>query len=277
MGYTYWMVAGNRVISAFGWRLTLLAGFLLASGCATGPTVIAPPLRTTIDRRITEYPDGFELKLFMTGLNCPTGICFDESGNKIVAEGGIDGRDPRIICIKADNSIVNIYPVGTRIPIVGPGFRINGPIGGIAAYHGRIYVSHRDGNDMGVITAFDYNGNHHTIVANLPAQGDFGVTDLAIPHRRWSRGFISAWAPRPTAAWWGWTIGKRVGCRRHRQACDVPYQALSLLGFRFDAANPEASLFSPVRWSRSHLSRSVPATSSRFPRRIFRCKNPRLR
>ena len=33
--------------------------------------------------------------------------------------------------------------------------------------------------------------------------------------------------------------------RRHRQACDLSYQALDLLGFRFDALNPEASIFSP--------------------------------
>ena len=36
----------------------------------------------------------------------------------------------------------------------------------------------------------------------------------------------------------GWT-------RDHRQACDLAYQTLNLLGFRFNVVNPEASLFAP--------------------------------
>jgi glucose/arabinose dehydrogenase len=238
-------VAGNRVISAFGWRLTMLAGCLLAGGCAMRPTVVLPSMRATIDRRITEYPDGFELKPFMTGLNCPMGICWDDSGNLIVAEGGIDGRDPRIIYVKPDRSIGNIYPVGTRIPIVEPGFRIDGPIGGIVACRGKVYVSHRDANDMGVITAFDYNGDHRTVVANLPAQGDFGVTDLAIPPLPAEPRLYFGVGAATNSGVVGLDNWEEGWLRWHRQACDLAYQALSLLGFRFDAANPEASIFSP--------------------------------
>jgi hypothetical protein len=223
----------------------MLAGCLLASGCAMRPTVLPPSMRAAIDRRITEYPDGFELKPFMTGLNCPMGLCWDDSGNMIVAEGGFDGRDPRIICVKPDGSISNVYPVGTRIPIVQPGFRIYGPIGGIVACRGKIYVSHRDANDMGVITAFDYNGGHRTVVANLPAQGDFGVTDLAIPAPPADPRLYFGVGAATNSAVVGLDNWEEGWLRWHRKACDVPYQAVSLLGFRFDAVNPEASLFSP--------------------------------
>jgi hypothetical protein len=223
----------------------MLAGCLLASGCAIGPTVIPPSTRATIDRRITEYPDGFELKPFMTGLNCPTGICWDDSGNLIVAEGGFEGSEPRIIYVKPDSSIGYIYPVGTRIPIVEPGFHIYGPIGGIVACQGKIYVSHRDSHDMGVITAFDYNGAHRTVVSNLPAQGDFGVTDLAIPPPPTEPRLYFGVGAATNSGVVGLDNWEEGWLRDYRQACDVPYQPLSLLGFRFDAVNPEASLFSP--------------------------------
>jgi hypothetical protein len=40
----------------------------------------------------------------------------------------------------------------------------------LAAANGKVFVSHRDVNDMGVITAFNYDGTHSTVVAEFPAQ-----------------------------------------------------------------------------------------------------------
>ncbi len=227
-------------LMAFGGAV---AGFLVAGGCATGPRVLPPPLQVTIDRHTTEYPDGFDLKPYVVNLDSPTGFCFDEDGNMIVAEGGIDGREPRILLIRPTGGILYIYPRGTRIPVFKPGFHIYGPVGGIVAYHGRIYVSHRDEHDMGVITAFDYHGNHKTVVAGLPAQGDFSVTDLAISpiDSRLYFGVGSA-TNSGVVGLDNWDEG---WVRRHPLACDRPWQTLNLLGFRFDVPNPQASIFSP--------------------------------
>lgn len=202
-------------------------------------------MRHVIDRRVVEYPNGFELKLFMTNLTCPTAFCIDENGNKIIAEGGIDGRDPHIRIVHSDGSITSVYPIETRIPIVKPGFRIYGPVGGIVAYKGLIYVSHRDANDMGVITAFTYYGDHKTIVADLPAQGDFGVTELAIPPLPVEPRLYFGVGAATNSGVVGLDNWEEGWVRQHREACDLAYQTLALLGFRFDVINPEASLFAP--------------------------------
>ncbi|HEX4054613.1 MAG TPA: hypothetical protein VHX86_10145 [Tepidisphaeraceae bacterium] len=220
-----------------------VAAFLVAGGCATGPHVLPPLLQVTIDRHVTEYPDNCALKPYVVGLDSPTGFCFDESGNMIVAEGGIDGDEPHILLIRPNRTIVNIYPLGTRIPVLKPGFRIYGPVGGIIAYHGWIYVSHRDTHDMGVITAFDYHGNHKTVVAGLPAQGDFSVTDLAISPID-SRLYFGVGAATNSGVV-GLDNWEEGWVREHPLACDQPWLTLNLLGFRFDVKNPQASLFSP--------------------------------
>jgi len=225
--------------------LLVLVSGLLAGGCATLPIFVPQAARQTIDRRITEYPDGFNLKLCVTNLTGATGFCFDEIGNAIVAEGGIDGRDPRIWIFKPDGTRISVYPVETRIPIVNPGFRIYGPVGGIVESKGTIYVSHRDSHDMGVITAFTYTGEHRTIVAGLPAQGDFGVTDLAIPPASVEPRLYFGVGAATNSGVVGLDNWAEGWVRKHRQACDLAYQALDLLGFRFDVVNPESSIFAP--------------------------------
>jgi glucose/arabinose dehydrogenase len=219
------------------------AAFLTLGGCASIPRVLPPSMRVPIDRQVTEYPDHFLLEPYVVNLDSPTGFCFDEMGNLIVAEGGTKGDEPRILVIRPNGSTFDIYPLGTRIPVISLGFRLYGPVGGIIAYHGKILVSARDQHDMGVITEFDYNGNHKTVVAGLPAQGDFGVTDLAI-------------SPIDNRLYFGLGAATNSGVvgldnweegwiREHPKACDLPWKTLNLLGFRFDAVNPQASIFSP--------------------------------
>ena len=66
--------------------------------------------------------------------------------------------------VAGHESLVEIYPAKTRVPFVRASkFKIYGPVGGIAASNGKVFVSHRDVNDMGVITAFTYDGKHSTV------------------------------------------------------------------------------------------------------------------
>src|SRR5205814_9447370 len=90
---------------------------------------------------------------------------------------------PRIWGRRIDGTTFMVYPMGRKVPFVNifrQGFVLDGPIGGMCAREGKIFVTHRDASGRGVITAFGYDGSHTTIVSDLPAQGDFGVTDIAV-------------------------------------------------------------------------------------------------
>ena len=223
----------------------LLLAFCLTvwwvGGCAQGPVVYRPKEQIRLDRALVECPAEFELKQIVSNLNAPTAIAIDASdGTLLIAEGGIDGDEPRIYALKPNFTLSLVYPYDRRIPFspLQPGFQIYGPIGGMIAEHHRVYVSHRDVDGRGVITRFGYDGTHETIIGDLPAQGDFGVTDMVVgPNERLYFGVGSA------------TNSGIVGLdnlrwfRKHREFCDQAYQDLELLGLRFETKNPFAGLF----------------------------------
>ena len=162
--------------------LTVAAGALLmlgASGCTYKPAFIEPNARRPIDRKLVDYPGGVVLEKVVKNLTGPIDCDIDEKGNVIVAESGADGRDPRIIAYRPDGTQFNIYPVNRTFifpfDVIKVGFRIYGRVGGIAVANGKVYVTHRDADGMGVVTAFDYDGKPTTVVANIPARGDNGL------------------------------------------------------------------------------------------------------
>lgn len=228
---------GGIVASAI--VLVLLA--LLMGGCVSRPTLLPPSQRQVIDRSVVEYPSGYNLELFAVNLNAPSGITFDEAGNMIIAEGGYEGIPPEIYGYRPDGTRFQIYPTGRRIPFLAEGFRIYGPIGGIAAYEGKVYVSHRDARRKGVITAFSYDGTHETIVGELPAQGDYSVTDLAIhePNRELYFG-VGAATNSGVVGLDNWEAG---WVARDPKFCDVPLNDYRLTPARFTSPNPRAGLF----------------------------------
>ncbi|MGE5609151.1 MAG: PQQ-dependent sugar dehydrogenase, partial [Bacillota bacterium] len=202
-----------------------------------------PNDQVTIDRQLVEYPAETELKPYVTGLTAPTAIAFDNEGSMLIAESGIGGREPRIFGFKKDGETFEIYPRRQlpSLPIRIPGiakFKIYPPIGGMVAAHGRVYVSHRDENGQGTITAFSYDGSHTTIVAKLPAQGDYSVTDLAMAAD--GRLYFGLGTATNSAVV---GIDNMHWLREYRDVCDLPAQRLYLLGRRFDAENPFAGLF----------------------------------
>src|SRR5205823_5146263 len=179
-------------------RRCLLGGLLLAvcfvGACAHAPVLLKPNEQITVDRRNVEYPAGFDLKLAIDNLNAPSAIAFDSDGTMLIAEAGIDGQEPRIFAVKPDLTTTTVYPTAQRIPFspFQPGFQIYGPIGGMVVDHHKIYVSHRDRDDRGVITQFGFDGSHRVIQGALPAQGDYGVTDLVVINGRLYFGVGSA-------------------------------------------------------------------------------------
>lgn len=232
-------------------RLVLLLAVALLglsqTGCARGPRLLKPADRTPIDRAIVEYPAGYTLQPIVRNLTAATAMTFDDQGNLIIAEGG-DGELIRIYGFRlgGDGSRFDIYPKFRRhlpfpLKVLDPvEYRMYGPVGGMKWHNGRVYVSHRDADRMGRITALTPAGVPTTIVAGLPAQGDYGVTDIAIsPSGQLFFGVGAATNSGivgPDNFEVGWP-------RKYPQTHDEPPVALRLLGLKFTEKNPTAGLF----------------------------------
>lgn len=232
--------------------LAALASALLAvlavggggGGCAGNPKMLPVEQQVPIDRSVLTYPKDFAVRPFVRGLSAPVAIAWDEDRSLLVAEGGNYGDEPRIVGFKKDGSFFQIYPYGRRmfVDIGKPRFAMYGPIGGMAVYKGRIYVSHRDKDGFGVISALDHTGGHTTIQSQLPAQGDYSVTDIAIDRRN-ERIYFGVGAATNSGVVgldnWSWV-------RTNPDVRDVPATQLRLMGFRFDSPNPFSGLFGPA-------------------------------
>jgi len=240
IGMKAWQTKLRRIYFA------LLAASGTLSGCIHQPPMLSLSKQIAIDRKLVEYPTGTSLVPLVNGLNAPTAMAIDYDNNAlIVAESGMDGREPHIFGYHLrDGSYFNIYPYQRTISFYPPGFALFAPIGGMVVHQGRILVSHRDRDGSGIITWLDYKGGHGTVVADLPARGDYGVTDLAI-------------SPNDGRLYFGVGMATNSGVvgndnwdagwlKRYPDVHDIPYDpnsTLYLLGRRFDTPNPQAGLF----------------------------------
>ena len=238
---------GNRTAGSRHCSFLLLSLFCLCliAGCAPQPRVLPISEQLPIDRSLMRYPAGFTVKPYVRGLSAPTAMAFDDDGSLLVAEGGNYDDEPRILRIKADGNIDTVYPGGRRFPFYLPqpgDFRLYGPIGGMIVYQGRIYVTHRDENGKGRITAFDRSGRHTTVAANLPAQGDHSITDLAIDPRLGRLYFGVGSATNSGVVGldnWEWV-------RERPKVHDLTWSRVHLRGYRFDSPNPFSGIFGPA-------------------------------
>jgi hypothetical protein len=235
-------IAGSgRAAFRFTPLLLGLAAICLIDGCVSPPRVLGPG-EQVIDRAQVEYPAGFELRRYVTNLTAPTAIAVEADGSLLVAQGESD-TEPTIVRIYRTGKQELFYPRGRKFPfnIAVTGWRMYGPIGGMAVYQGEVYVSHRDQNGFGVITALDDKGNHRTVVAQIPSQGDYGLSDVAIaPDGRLWFGVGTA-TNSGVVGLDNWSAG---WVARYPQVHDIPLHDLVLLGYRFNSPNPMAGLFS---------------------------------
>jgi glucose/arabinose dehydrogenase len=223
--------------------LTLLAAAATASsGCVQVSTFVPAEQRKPIDRALVSYPGGVVLEEVVRGLTAPVDCDIDEQGNLIVAESGAEGRDPRIIGYRPDGTSFLIYPTKRKIifpfDVVKVGFWLHGKVGGICVANGKVYVSHRDADGMGVVTAFDYDGNHSTVIANLPARGDNGMSDLVLRSngRLWFGVGSATNSGVVGLDNWPWI-------KKYPDFADRSFVDLKLNGYHFKSKNPDAGLF----------------------------------
>jgi hypothetical protein len=221
---------------------------IVVAGCVRGPMFVPVNQRKAIDRAVVDYPGGYVLKEVLHNLTGPIDFEEDEQGNWIVAESGRGGYAPRIFRFNPnDGSVAYIYPTGRAVTVpdmppfnlIKTGFHIYGPVGGIAVQNGKVYVSHRDKGGLGVITAFNYDGTHQTIVSALPALGDHGMSDVVI-HPATGRLFFAVGSATNSGVV---GLDNRNWVKLHPEFCDRSFLDLKLTGFHGKSKNPDAGLF----------------------------------
>ncbi len=230
------------------WAGILAVGWM-GPGCTPTPRMVASSELHDIDRSLVEYPADFQLQRYIVNLTAPSAIVFDQDGSLLVAQGA-RGEEPEIFSFSRNGKMEVFYPRDRKWPLrfAVPGWRMYGPIGGMVVWGGEVYVSHRDENGFGVITAMDHKGHHRTVVAGLPAQGDCGVTDLALDastdakHPRLYFGIGTA-TNSGVVGLDNWTAGWVLD---HPKFHDQPWHDLVLRGYRFDSPNPMGSIFGPA-------------------------------
>ena len=219
---------------------------LCLCGCVPDARLLSIEEQKPIDRSFVEFPSGYQFRRYVTDLTAPTAIAFDADGSLLIAMGERDG-EVRIIGFRTDGAPFPVYPQSDHplLSLVTPGgWHMYGPVGGMVCYQGKVFVSHRDADGMGVITALDYHGHHNTIVGNLPAQGDYGVTDLAISPTNERLYFgVGTATNSGVVGLDNWAVG---WVRDHPLVHDEPWADLALLGYRFDSSNPLAGLLGPT-------------------------------
>ncbi|HVT87827.1 MAG TPA: hypothetical protein VHD56_03160 [Tepidisphaeraceae bacterium] len=220
---------------------------LLMAGCISRPVWLSPQSRTIIDRKLVEIPAGYVLRLAALGLTAPSAITIvkDEGpykGSTLVAESGDGGNQPRIYGWKADGSFFNVYPRGQKLPLVeyvtGRG-EIYSPIGGMVAALGRVFVTHRDAKGRGVVSCVGFDGSISTVVADLPAQGDYSLTDITYDSKTGRLYFGLGSATNSGVVGidnWSWIT-------EHPSFSDLPAVEIKLLGYKFFTRNPNAGFF----------------------------------
>src|SRR6185437_5673234 len=108
---------------------------------------------------LVEFPANTKLERYIDKLTAPSALAFDtQKGLLLVAESGAGGAEPTILAFnQTDGTVTTVYPQGKVFgPFRSNPFRMYGPIGGMAVKDGVIYVSHRDKDDFGVISAVGY-------------------------------------------------------------------------------------------------------------------------
>lgn len=245
----------GRVVASAALALLLV---LAAFGCRGSIHAYAADERPLVDRRHVEYPTGLQLSIVADDLTAASAVAAGPDGLLYVADYGYRGERIRITRIDPDSGALRqLYPpqgpLGRRV--FGRPAGLYGPAGGMAVHAGELLVSARDERDRGVVVAFDLASlpdddededrqpAMRTIVGELPAQGDHGVTALAI-HPQTGRVFFGLGSATNSGVVGvdNWEAG---WLKNHPNAHDLPLGQLKIFGYRFDTEDPQAGFLRP--------------------------------
>ena len=236
-------------------RLAVLCCALSAAagGCVRGVRGFAPDQRPAVDRRFVEYPTGLQLSVVAEHLTAATALAVGPDNALYVADRGGRGEEVRITRLEPDSGQTRqIYPAynGPLAGYLDDRLKLFGPVGGLAFHDGKLFATARDADDRGLVVAFDlstWSGERRppmqTVVGELPAQGDYAVTDLAV-NPLTGRLFFGVGAATNSGVVGvdNWEVG---WLKRHPDFHDRPLRDLKVGGYRFDTEDPAAGLLNP--------------------------------
>ncbi len=232
----------------------ILTGLSLTVGCEPGRKVYREETRPVIDRKGVDFPAGLELSVAAKGFHAAAAVATDEERNHVyIGDQSIRGEEIRITRLDpATGEMAEIYPARRAIVSWFDGRpRLKASIGGMLLHEGELYVSARDEEGFGIIVAFDLRDwtpedgrpQQRTVVGELPARGDHGVTDLAI-HPLTGRLFFGVGSATNSGVV-GLDNYRSGWLRRFRDFHDRPLVALKIFGYRFDTEDPFTGLLYP--------------------------------
>ncbi|WP_228351431.1 PQQ-dependent sugar dehydrogenase [Variimorphobacter saccharofermentans] len=106
-------------------------------------------------------PPGYKIEVFIQGLDAPSCIAFDQSGNLYIGESGYITKEPSILKYNGQFSRITdgFYP----------------PLTGICIHNEDIFVSHHC-----TVTVIKKDGTRKNIISGLPSQGDHWNSNVTI-------------------------------------------------------------------------------------------------
>lgn len=143
-----------------GWMTALTAVAALAagvSGFCSQRAVRAGSTTETVRPGVLVAP-GYTVKLVASGLSAPVGVAAASGGDLYVAETGREnGTPPRVLKLAPGKPVTT---VAADFPA---------PLTGITWHQGKLYISYVGGVDV----LDPATGARHTVLRNLPGQGDY--------------------------------------------------------------------------------------------------------
>ena len=233
--------------------LLCLGACLIAGGCVRGVHGFAANDRPQVDRRFVEYPTGLQLGVVAEHLTAATALAVGPDNALYVADRGGRGDEVRITRVEPDDGQTKqIYPAynGPFAGYFDDRPKLFGPVGGLAFHDGKLFATARDADDRGLVVAFDlstWSGERRppmqTVVGELPAQGDYAVTGLAV-NPLTGRLFFGVGAATNSGVVGvdNWDVG---WLKTHPDFHDRPLRDLKVGGYRFDTEDPAAGLLNP--------------------------------
>lgn len=195
---------------------------VLASGVAGTYNSLAARAASphqTVEQQVQVSP-GYAIRMAADQFSAPVGLAVTDRGDIYIAEAGrTDGTVPRVLKLGKENK---------HIPIADD---FKAPLTGLTWHDGKLYVAYVGGVDV----LDPATGNHHPILAKLPAGGDYPNGAVVIgPDGKLYFGIGTA----TNSGVVGLDNIERGWVARAPDVRDIPCRPLKVKGTNFNVNNP---------------------------------------